>query len=58
MTWTKDKLGTELFSRGNVKNMADKDTIDTTPDHDSPNADTLGVASQDADSTDSNFPYS
>ena len=26
------KLDTELFSKGTIKNMADKDTIDTTPD--------------------------
>ena len=46
------KLYTELFLKGNINNMADKDTIDTTPAH---NAYTPGILAQDSGSTDSNY---
>ena len=52
------KLDTELFLKGNINNMADKDTIDTTPDPDTPSSDTPDASAQDAGSTDSNSPYS
>ena len=52
------KLDTELFSKGNIKNMADKDKFDVSPDPDLPNADTPDASAQDSGSTDSNYPYS
>ena len=52
------KLYTEIFSNGNINNMADKDTVDTTPAPKSPNADTPAAAAQYIFSTDSNSPYS
>ena len=52
------KLDTEIFSKTNIKNMADKDAIDTTPDPDAPIADTPDADAQDSGSTDSNSPYS
>ena len=53
------KLYTELFKKGNINNMDDKDTIDTTPDPDTSNppyADTPDAIIQDFGSTDSNCP--
>ena len=44
------------FKTGNINNVADKDTIDTTPAHEAPNADTPSTTSQDSVSTDSNYP--
>ena len=52
------KLDTELFSKGNRKNMSDKGTINTTPASDAPDADTFDAAAHDYDPTDSNSPYS
>ena len=45
------KLDTELFFKENIKNMADKDTFDVTPDPDSPDADTPDASAQDSGST-------
>ena len=52
------KMDTELFSKGNIKNMADKYTTGTTPDYDAPNADNPDAYAQDYGFTDSNSPYS
>ena len=52
------KLDTELFSKGNTNNMADKDTIDTTPVPKAPDTNTPDFAAQYAGSTESNYPYS
>ena len=52
------KLDTEVFSKGNIKNMYDKETFDTKPVPDVPDSDTPESAAQHAGSTDSNYPYS
>ena len=52
------KLDTELFSKRNIKNMADKEKIDTTYAPDAPNADNPDAATKDDGSTESNSPYS
>ena len=55
------KLYTELFSKGNIKNMADKYTVDDAPypkSPDAPNDDTSDSAAQDAGPTNSNSPNS
>ena len=52
------KLDTQIFSKGNIKNMDDKDTIDTTTDYNVPEANTFNSATQYSGSTDSNSPYS
>ena len=46
------KLYTELFLKGNINNMADKDTIDTTPAPDTNDSYTPDNSAQDAVSTD------
>ena len=51
------KLYSKLFKKGNKNNMADKDTIDTTPAPDAPDAVTPGTVAQDSGSTDFNSPY-
>ena len=51
------KLDTEIFSKGDINNMADKYTINTTPVPNLLNADTPKSAAQDDSSTDSNPPY-
>ena len=51
-------LNTELFSKGNLKRMADNDIIETTPDPDAPDANTPDTSVQDAGSTESNYPNS
>ena len=52
------KINTELSFKGKINNMADNDTINTTPVPDSPDDDNPEAAAQDDGSTDSNFPYS
>ena len=52
------KMDTELFSKGNIKSMAYKDTINTTPDPGAPNADNPDTSAQDSGSGDSSSPYS
>ena len=52
------KLGIEIFSKGNIKKISDKDTIDTTPSYDVPNNDNNNATTQDYGSNDSNSPYS
>ena len=52
------KMETGLFSNGDIKNMADKDVIDTTPPHEAPVAYTLDAADQYSGSTDSKSVYS
>ena len=52
------KLDTGIFLKGNINNMADKDTIDTTPSPDEPNYNTADAATQDAGSTESNSSFS
>ena len=52
------KLDTEIFLKGNIKNMADKDTINTTPSPHVPDADITDAAAQDDGCTGSNSPYS
>ena len=52
------KLGTELFSKGNIKKIVDNDTIENTPTPDAPGYDTPDSASQYSGSNDSNSPYS
>ena len=52
------KLDTEIFSKRNIKNLADKDTIDTTPDPNANDSDTHYAAAQYDGSTDSNYLYS
>ena len=52
------KMDTEIFSKDNINNMADKYTIETTPSPDAPGAYTPNAADQDSVSTDSNSPYS
>ena len=51
------KLDTELFLKGNIKNMADKGTIDTIPYLNTPDTDNPNAAAQYAGSTGSNSPY-
>ena len=48
------RLETELFLKGNTKNMADKYTINTTAPPDTPDLDNLNTSAQDEGSTDSN----
>ena len=50
------KLDTKIFSKGNIKNKADKDTINNTTASDALESDTLDVAAQDAVSNDFNSP--
>ena len=52
------KTDTDIFLKGNVNNMANKDKINTNPDPDAPDTDIPENASQDSGSTDSNSPYS
>ena len=52
------KLDTELFSKGNIQNMDNKNTIDTNPSPYAPYADTPNASARDSGSTDSNSPYS
>ena len=52
------KLYTELFSKGKINNMADKEIIYTSPAPDSIDADTPNAIAQYSGSTDSNSPYS
>ena len=52
------KLYTELFSKGKINNMADKDTINATPAPNAPNSDNPDAVAQYYGSADSNSPYS
>ena len=52
------KLDTELFSKGKINNMADKDTINATPAPNAPNSDNPDAVAQYYGSADSNSPYS
>ena len=51
------KMDTELFLKGDIKKMADKEKIDATPDPNAPDDHTPNTADQDDGSTDSNYPY-
>ena len=51
------KLDIEIFPKGNIKKMVDKETTDTTPAPESHDADTPDTYAQDSGSTDSNSPY-
>ena len=52
------KLDNEVFSKGDINNIYDKDTIDSTPAPDAPYSDNPNYAAQDYVSTNSNSPYS
>ena len=50
-------MGAELFSKGKIKIVTDKEKINTTPDTKVPNDDTPNTVVQDVGYTDSNSPY-
>ena len=52
------KLDTDIFSKGNINHLNNKDTIDTTPDPYAPEDDTSNASSQDYSSIESSLPYS
>ena len=51
------KMDTELFLKGKINNMADKDTIGKNPSPGAPDADNLNAAAQYDGFTDSDSPY-
>ena len=52
------KMDTEIFSKGSINIMANRDTIDTTPSPDAPDGDSSDDAAQDSGYTDSYSPHS
>ena len=52
------KKDTEIFSKGNINNIDDKDRIYTNPDPDKTDADTPDATAKDSGSSDYNSQYS
>ena len=52
------KLDTDLFLKGTINIMDDKETVNNTPASNTPDADNPDTAAQNSGSTDSNTPYS